>query len=127
MKIAWLVAADATALLHLAFVLFVSLGSLLVFRRPAWAWVHLPALAWGVLVEFNGWVCPLTPLENWFRDLAGAGTYDGDFIGKWLLACLYPEGLTRGAQIALGLAAIGVNAASYGVLWVRRARCSSSP
>ena len=71
---------DTTVILHLGFVLFVVLGGVLVARWPRIAWVHLPAAGWGAWVEFAGWVCPLTPLENWFRQQA-AGLYTVSFIG----------------------------------------------
>ena len=47
-------AADAVALLHLAFVLFVAFGGLLVWRWPRLVWLHLPAVGWGALIEFTG-------------------------------------------------------------------------
>ena len=40
----WL--ADALVLVHVAFVIFVTLGGLLVWKRHRLAWVHLPAVAW---------------------------------------------------------------------------------
>jgi len=61
---------------HLAFVAFMVLGALLVLRWPKLAWVHLPAACWGVLIEFAGWICPLTPLENTLRVRGGAGPPD---------------------------------------------------
>ena len=42
---------------------FVAVGGLLVLVRPRLAWLHLPALAYGAMIELVGWVCPLTPLE----------------------------------------------------------------
>ncbi len=118
----WGLLADLVLLLHLAFILFVVLGGLLVLRRPWLAWLHLPAAAWGVAVELAGWYCPLTPLENRFRALAGEAGYAGDFIQHYLLATIYPEGLTREVQIALGLAALLVNAALYALLLHKRRR-----
>lgn len=113
--------ADAVLVLHLAFVVFVVLGGLLVLRRPRVAWVHLPAAVWGIAIEFGGWVCPLTPLENRLRELAGESTDRGDFIARHLLPVIYPEGLTREAQLALGLAALVGNGAIYAFV-VRRRR-----
>jgi hypothetical protein len=68
--------ADIVVLLHFAFVLFVVFGGLLVVWRWRLAWIHLPAAVWGALIEFGGWVCPLTPLETRLRDLGGGETYD---------------------------------------------------
>lgn len=112
--------ADLVVLLHLAFVLFVVLGALLALKWRAVMWLHLPAAVWGALVELNGWICPLTPLENWLRTQGGGQRYDGDFLVRYLLPILYPTGLTREAQIVLGIVVVVVNGAIYGWLWRRR-------
>lgn len=109
--------ADLVLLLHLAFVLFVLAGGLLVLKWPRLAWLHLPAVAWGAVVEFTGWICPLTPLENVLRVLAGAATYDSDYIDHYILPLLYPTELTHDIQLILGIIVIGVNAVAYGWLW----------
>jgi hypothetical protein len=114
------VLADGILLLHLAFVVFVVLGGLLAVRWPKMAWLHLPAAIWGVAVEMFGWYCPLTPLENALRERAGGAAYDGDFIARYLLPVLYPEGLTRPAQIVLGAIALLLNVAVYTYVWRRR-------
>ena len=112
--------ADAVLVLHFAFVLFVAFGALLVARRPRVAWVHVPAAVWGVAIEFGGWICPLTPLENRLRQLAGESTYRGDFIARYLTPVIYPEGLTREAQLALGAAALVGNGLLYALAVHRR-------
>ena len=112
--------ADFVLLLHLAFVVFVAAGALLVLRWPRVAWVHLPCAAWGAFVEFAGWICPLTPLENILRRMAGAQGFEGGFIGHYLLPLLYPDELTRGVQVALGAMVIVVNVAMYAWVWRRR-------
>lgn len=117
---AYRVAADAVLLLHLAFVLFVAGGGLLVLWRRRIAWLHLPALAWGAYVEFSGRICPLTPLENRLRRLAGGSGYEGGFTEHYLLPLLYPAGLTPDIQTGLGVAALLVNAAVYAWLLTRR-------
>ena len=114
--------ADLVLLFHLAFVLFVVLGGLLVLRRRRWAWLHLPCAAWGVLIEFAGWICPLTPLEVSLRMRGGEAGWAGDFIGHYVTAALYPRGLTRGVQIALGSFALLLNAAVYAWIVARRRR-----
>jgi hypothetical protein len=113
--------ADLTVVLHLAFVLFVIAGGLLALR---WPWVirwHLPAMAWGVLIEFMGWSCPLTALENWLRARGHEPTYEPDFIQDYLLPVLYPASLTHTIQLALGSALLLINGAVYLLLW-RRSR-----
>ena len=112
--------ADVVLMAHAAFVAFVVLGGLLALRWPRLAWLHLPAAAWGAGIEFAGGICPLTPLENHWRGLAGEQGYAGGFLEHYLLAVLYPEGLTRGVQLALGLLVLAVNAAVYALVWRRR-------
>ena len=113
------VLADLVAQLHLAFVLFVIGGGLLVVKWPKIAWIHLPAVAWGAIVEFTGWICPLTPLENALRAMAGASAYDSDFIARYILPLLYPAQLTRNVQLILGIVVLGVNVMLYSWLWRR--------
>ena len=107
--------ADLVLVLHLGFVLFVVLGGLLVLRWPWVAFLHLPAAVWGVFIEYSGWICPLTPLENSFRARGGEAGYSGGFIEHYIQPLLYPSGLTRGTQIVLGSLALLVNIAAYAV------------
>jgi len=111
--------ADLVLIVHLAFVVFVLCGGLLVLRWRWIAWLHLPAAVWGAVVEFTGWICPLTPLENWLRTQGGEATYAGDFIGRYLLFILYPEALTPDIQVVLGVLVLVVNLVIYGWLWRR--------
>ena len=114
--------ADVIVIVHLAFVVFVVAGGLLMLKWPRVAWAHLPAVAWGALIELGGWICPLTPLEGWLRDRAGEAGYGGGFVGHYVVPLLYPGELTRGLQVALGLAVILLNSAIYGWIWHRRTR-----
>jgi hypothetical protein len=118
--------ADVVLLLHGAFVLFVVAGGLLVLRWPRVAWVHVPTALWGAIIEFAGFICPLTPLENAWRRAAGGEPYQGGFIEHYVTAALYPSGLTRPIQIALGLLVLGINAGVYWKLWQRRARARAA-
>lgn len=110
--------ADVVAVAHLLFVLFVIFGSLFLIRWPRMVWVHAPALLWGLFVEFAGAICPLTPLESRLRVLGGETGYPEDFLSHWLQTVLYPVGLTRGLQIALGTSLLLLNLGLY--LWVGR-------
>ena len=116
------IAADIVVLVHFLFILFVVLGGLLVLRRPRMAWIHLPVAVWGALIEFTGWLCPLTPLENWLRMAAGGSGYKGSFIGEYLLQVVYPPGLTPGVQLLLGSGVVTINLVLYGILVARRRR-----
>jgi hypothetical protein len=114
--------ADVIVLLHFAFVAFVVLGGLLALRWPRIAWLHVPAVIWGVLVEFTGWICPLTPLENRLRGAGGESTYEGDFIAHYILPALYPDGLTRQDQLLLGAIALAFNLIVYAFVLGRHRR-----
>jgi hypothetical protein len=110
------VLADIVVLAHFVFIAFVLFGGLLTLR---WRWmpvVHLPAVLWGAAVELFGWVCPLTPLENLLRRAGGGEGYSVDFIERYLVPLLYPDGLTRELQLLLGGAVVAVNAVIYFVV-----------
>jgi Protein of Unknown function (DUF2784) len=112
--------ADLVLVGHFAFVLFVILGGVLVLRWPRLAWIHVPMALWGVLVEFGGFVCPLTALENYFRRLGGQAGYPGGCIDHYVTAVLYPAGLTRATQWLLGTLLLAGNALIYWRLAARR-------
>jgi hypothetical protein len=103
---------------HLAFVFFVVLGGFLVLKWRSLAWIHVPGCLWGALVELAGWVCPLTPLENWLREKGGGLVYRTDFIEYHILSLLYPATLTRSSQIFLGFFVLSVNLGFYA--WILR-------
>ena len=115
-------AADLLVLLHLLFILYVIAGGLAVFKWPWTAFLHLPAAVWGALIEFRGWVCPLTPLENRLRQLAGEDGYTEGFIEHYILQVVYPPGLTRDMQMTLGTIVVAINVLVYGVLLYRLLR-----
>ena len=117
--------ADATVIVHLTFVAFVVLGGLLVLRWPRIMWVHLPAAAWGVIIELQGWTCPLTPLENYFRRRDGESGYSGGFIERYLEPVIYPPGLSEPTQLGLAAFVLLVNAVVYSLVF-RRAFASHS-
>jgi hypothetical protein len=119
-------AADLVVLLHFLFVLFVVLGGILVLRWPKLAYVHLPVALYGGLIEFVGWVCPLTPLEKRLRESAGLQGYEGGFVEHYILPVMYPAGLTRGVQLALGALVILINLAIYALVVRQRSSRSSS-
>jgi len=113
--------ADLVVVIHFLFILFVMGGGLLVLHKRSWAWIHLPAALWGAVVEFTGWICPLTPLENWLRRQGGGPAYTSDFIDRYVVSLIYPSSLTRFQQLALGLGVIVINGAIYGwIAWRRR-------
>src|SRR6266496_4463638 len=111
--------ADGVVLLHTAFVAFVMLGGFLAWRWRAVLWAHVPAALWGAAIEYAGWICPLTPLENALRARAGLEGYRGGFVEHYVIPLIYPANLTRPTQAVLGTLVLAVNLVAYGVL-VRR-------
>ncbi|MGE1152512.1 DUF2784 domain-containing protein [Pseudomonas kitaguniensis] len=106
-------AADSLVLLHLSFILFVLFGGLLALKWRPVLWLHLPAVAWGIAVEMLHLPCPLTRWENLFRHLAGQDGYGGGFIEHYILALIYPAGLTPNIQLMLGTVVVVINIAVY--------------
>jgi len=124
----WSLLADGVVVIHFAFTAFVIFGGFLTWR---WRWMlfaHLPALAWGVWVEVSATICPLTPLENHLRHLAGESGYSGGFLAHYLVAVLYPPGLTWRIQWLLAAVLIALNLVAYGrLLWHSRAQRTRIP
>ena len=113
---AWRLLADLLVALHLAFAAFVIFGGFLAWK---WRWAalaHLPALAWGFWIEISGRICPLTPLENRWRHLAGEAGYQGGFLDHYVVPILYPPGLTRPDQWVLAALLLAINVVAYGAL-----------
>jgi hypothetical protein len=116
----YLVLADCVVVLHGLFILFTLFGALLVLHRGWVAWLHLPAAAWAMLIEFSGWICPLTPLEQALRQAGGRSAYHEGFIEHYLEAMIYPDWLTREIQVGLGVFVLLLNAGLYAWVWHRR-------
>ena len=115
-------AADLVVLVHFCFILFVVFGGLPAMRWQWLIWLHLPAVVWGALIEFSGWVCPLTPIENLLRSSGGEAVYANGFIQHYLVPLIYPAELERETQIGLGVAVLVFNAIVYTVGYVRNLR-----
>jgi len=113
--------ADLVVLVHLAFIVFVVLGGVLALRWRWMPWVHLPAVVWSALLEFRGWICPLTPLENWLRRAGGGSAYSGGFVEQYVVPIVYPTALTHRGHAALGILLCVINIAVYARWW-----CSTS-
>ena len=109
--------ANLTLIAHLIFILFVIFGGLLFFIFSKVFYIHLPALLWGIYIEFTNSVCPLTYLENWFLNKAELATYSNGFINNYLYPIIYPDGLTNNIQIYLGITLIVINILIYGLIF----------
>ncbi|MBK5511729.1 DUF2784 domain-containing protein [Pseudomonas sp. TH15] len=114
------IAADGLVLFHLLFILFVLFGGLLVLKWRHLIWWHLPAAAWGVIVEVFHLTCPLTYWENLMREAAGQTVYGGGFVEHYVLPVIYPAGLTPQIQLALGSVVLAINLLVYGRMFRAR-------
>ena len=108
-----LITADIVVLIHFGFILFVIFGGFLTLKWRPLIWLHIPAAIWGALIEFTGWICPLTTLEKELRGNNGDGGYSTGFIEHYITPVIYPEGLTRNIQIAMGIAVVLLNLFIY--------------
>lgn len=109
--------ADVLVVVHLAFVIFAVFGGVFCFRWRKAAWVHIPAVLWAAVIEFTGWICPLTPLEVSLRIQGGTSGYSESFVEHYIVPVLYPPGLTFGIQIALGIAILLFNLSVYSFVY----------
>lgn len=114
--------ADLIVVLHFLFVVFALLGGLFVLRYNRIIWLHIPTALWAAYVAVAGKICPLTPLENWLRRKGGFTAYDESFIEHYLTPILYPQGLTRGLQLSLGLFVLILNICLYTYIFMRKKR-----
>ena len=112
--------ADFVLVIHTLFIVFVVFGGLIVLKWHRIIWIHIPCVIWGALIEFFGWVCPLTYLENYLLELGNANSYEGSFIQHYLIPIVYPSGLTTDIQILLGTGVIVINLFIYYIIWRNR-------
>src|SRR5215831_17406047 len=120
LQIPYQLLADLIVLVHVAFVVFAVLGGFLALRWHRFVWIHLAAVIWAAIVELFGWMCPLTPVENWLRRRVGQAGYSSDFIAHYILPMLYPERLTREVQIALAIFVRQINLSIYSRIFRRK-------
>ena len=112
---------DFVVVVHALFIIFVLSGGLIVLKWHQVMWIHIPCALWGAAIEFFGWVCPLTYLEIYLREIGNANSYENSFIQHYLLPVIYPSGLTTDIQFLLGVIVIVINLIIYFIVW--RHRC----
>ena len=105
--------ADLVLVTHLLFIIFVIFGGLTVLKWRKAIWIHIPCALWATLIEFFGWICPLTYLENYLREIGHGNSYESSFIQHYLLPIIYPPGLTTDIQTLLGMIVIVANIIIY--------------
>jgi len=116
----YFILADLVLIMHLMFIIFVIFGGILVLKWHSIIWFHIPSAIWGILIEFKGWICPLTYLENYLRETVDTTKYSGDFIQHYLTPVIYPSLLTIEIQYLLGITVFLVNLIIYSMVWRHR-------
>jgi hypothetical protein len=111
--------ADIVVLLHLLFILFVIFGGLLVLWKGRLAWLHIPLMVWGAIVNLIPADCPLTPLEKKLRLSAGDGGYEESFINHYITPLVYPPGLTADNVLYFSTALLSWNLLLYALIIYR--------
>ncbi len=117
------ISADTVILFHFAFVFFAVFGGVAVHYKRQVAWFHIPAVLWSSVINLGGWICPLTPLENYFRSKAGLAGYEGGFIEHYIEPLVYPAGMPRNFQLIAGISVVLWNVLVYAFVllyWKRR-------
>lgn len=114
--------ADTLLVIHFIFILFVIFGGLLALYKIWFAWLHVPMAMWGSVVNVMGWICPLTPLENKYRALAGQSGYETGFVEHYIAPLVYPEGLTYELGLAVGGFVIVWNIMIYSLIYYQLKR-----
>ncbi len=112
--------AKIVLLTHLLFIFFVVIGALSYFINPKFLNLHLPALAWGLYIQFTNTICPLTYLENWLLIKGQASFYDGGFIENYIMRVVYPPGINSNIQTILGFTLIMLNIFFYSFIFFKR-------
>lgn len=112
-----LILADLVLIVHTLFIIFAVFGGLIVLKWYKVMWLHIPCALWGALIEFFGWICPLTYLENYLREIGNGNYHESSFIQHYLLPVIYPPGLTTDIQILLGTIVIVINLIVYCIVW----------
>lgn len=105
--------ARAVATVHVGYVVFVVLGSLLVLAWPSLMWVHVAAVAWAAATMIFNLGCPLTPWEKTFWKRGGREPYEEGFLQHHVLRTRFDPDHSRRNHMLLGVLVLTLNAIVY--------------
>ncbi|MFD7656843.1 DUF2784 domain-containing protein [Actinosynnema sp. NPDC059797] len=108
--------AESVMVVHFGVLGFLVVGGFLAWRWPRVAYFHAAMAAWGLLVVLFPIPCPLTWLENTFREAAGQEPLAVGFIDTYIDGVLYPDSAARLVQVLVALVVLG----SWVGLYLRR-------
>ena len=108
--------ADAVLVLHVLVVVFAVGGAFLMIVDPLYAALHVPLVAWVGYVNLTRGTCPLTPLEQRLRAMAGERSYSTTWTRRYLQPIVRPVGLPRRLELVAGVSILVWNAIVYAAL-----------
>ncbi|WP_062354811.1 DUF2784 domain-containing protein [Herbidospora yilanensis] len=105
---------------HFLVIAYIALGGYLAWRWPRLIWPSLGFAVWGA-IQLTGVVeCPLTALENWARERAGARLLEpGGFIDTYLTGVVYPTRYLTEVRVAI-IVVVAVSWIGFAVIRHRR-------
>ena len=120
----WRTLADVVVGIHYAFLGYLVVGGFIAWRWRKTIWVHVGAAVWGILIIVTKVPCPLTALQNQFRENAGMHSMGTSFINIYVRGTLYPADHETIAQLAIALVVL---ASWIGFVRTRPARDPAEP
>jgi hypothetical protein len=112
----WRVLARGVATLHVAYVVFVVFGALLVLLWRPLMWVHLAAVVWAIATMGFDLGCPLTPWEKTAWTRGGRVPYDEGFLQHHVLRTTFDPAKSRRNHVMLAVFVVVLNVIIYWVI-----------
>jgi len=107
MNTLWRGLADGVVAVHYAYMAYLVVGGFLAWRWPRTIWLHVVAVGWAVAIVVTKVPCPLTALQNHFRESAGQRPLSDSFINLYIRGTFYPADQQTIARVALAAIVLG--------------------
>jgi hypothetical protein len=114
--VAALVAAAVVAVLHMLFLVYMTVGGFLALYRFHWIWPSIGVTVYSFYVTLTDFTCPVTRLEKWLLAAGGRTPYEGSFTAHYLRGELYPPEF----ETAIWLGAMALSVSAYVLVLARR-------
>jgi hypothetical protein len=109
--------ADVTVVVHFAALIYAGIGGFMAWRWPRGVYVHLIWVFWAILINTMPSIpCPLTALEDFFREQQGLGPLPNGFNEYYIYDILIPRGWLPG----VGVLVLVMWIVSYAGIYMRR-------
>ena len=103
----WRGLADGVVAVHYAYMAYLVVGGFIAWRWPRTIWLHVLAVGWAVAIVVTKVPCPLTALQNHFRESAGGRPLSDSFINLYIRGTFYPADQQTIARVVLGAVVLG--------------------